>query len=326
MRTASRLSKFGWLSILTLLAAASPALGTDYPTKPVKIITQAAAGSGPDVIGRIVADQLTRRLGQQVLVVNHPGAGGLIAAQAAATAEPDGYTLYMPSSSALMVLPETHAKLPFNFERDFVPIGMIGKQPMLITVSPKLGVSTLAELIALAKKRPGEILYAGNTPGTVPSLTGDMLKQRAGIDLTFVPYPGAAAALKDLMGGQISIVIESGAGLTGAIQGGSVKLLAVASDKRVPQFPDVPTVAETLPGFEATGWFALLARTGTPDAIVQKISRELRASLADAGLQEHFAKLSTETAPLSPPEMRAFIEREQKLWIPVVRQAGLKAK
>jgi tripartite-type tricarboxylate transporter receptor subunit TctC len=300
-------------------------LAADYPTKPVKIITQAAAGSGPDVIGRIVADQLTRRLGQQVLVVNHPGAGGLIAAQAAATVEPDGYTLYMPSSSALMVLPETHAKLPFNFERDFVPIGMIGKQPMLITVSPKLGVSTLAELIALAKKRPGEILYAGNTPGTVPSLTGDMLKQRAGIDLTFVPYPGAAAAIKDLMGGQISIVIESGAGLTGAIQGGSLKLLAVSSDKRVPQFPDVPTVAETLPGFEATGWFALLARAGTPDAIVQKISRELRASLADAGLQEHFAKLSTEPAPMSPPELRAFIEREQKSWIPVIRESDLKA-
>ena len=323
--TASRRLPIGWLSILTLLAAASPALAADYPTKPVKIITQAAAGSGPDVIGRIVADQLTRRLGQQVLVVNHPGAGGLIAAQAAATVEPDGYTLYMPSSSALMVLPETQAKLPFNFERDFVPIGMIGKQPMLITVSPKLGVSTLAELIALAKKRPGEILYAGNTPGTVPTLTGEMLKQRAGIDMTFVPYPGAAAALKDLVGGQISIVIESGAGLTGAIQGGSVKLLAVASDKRVPQFPDVPTVAETLPGFEATGWFASLARAGTPDAIVQKVSRELRASLADAVLREHFAKLGTEPAPMSPPELRAFIEREKKSWIPVIRESGLKA-
>jgi len=239
--------------------------------------------------------------------------------------EPDGYTLYMPSSSALMVLPETHANLSFNFERDFVPIGMIGKQPMLIAVSPKLGVSTLAELIALAKKRPGEILYAGNTPGTVPTLTGEMLKQRAGIDMTFVPYPGAAAALKDLVGGQISIVIESGAGLTGAIQGGSVKLLAVASDKRVPQFPDVPTVAETLPGFEATGWFASLARAGTPDAIVQKVSRELRASLADAVLREHFAKLGTEPAPMSPPELRAFIEREKKSWIPVIRESGLKA-
>jgi tripartite-type tricarboxylate transporter receptor subunit TctC len=307
-------------------STASPALAADYPTKPVKIITQAAAGSGPDVIARIVADQLTRRFGQQVLVVNHPGAGGLIAAQAAATVEPDGYTLYMPSGSTLIVLPETHANLPFKFERDFVPIGMIGKQPMLVAVSPKLGVSTLPELIALAKKRPGEILYAGNTPGTVPTLTGDMLKQRAGIDMTFVPYLGTAVALKDLMGGQISIVIDSVSGLAGAIQSGSVKLLAVASDKRLPQFPDVPTVAETLPGFEATGWFALLARAGTPDAIVQKISRELRASLADAGLKEQFAKLGTEPAPMSPPELRTFMQREEKLWLPVVRQADLRAK
>jgi tripartite-type tricarboxylate transporter receptor subunit TctC len=326
MPTASPAPKIGWLSILTLLAAASPALAADYPAKPVKIITQAAAGSGPDVIGRIVADQLTHRFGQQVLVVNHPGAGGLIAAQTAATVEPDGYTLYMPSGSALMVLPETHAKLPFSFERDFVPIGMIGKQPMLITVSPRLGISTLPELLALAKKRPGEILYAGNTPGTVPSLTGEMLKQRTGIDMTFVPYPGSAAALKDLMGGQISIVIESLPGLAGAIQSGSVKLLAVASDKRIPQFPDVPTVAETLPGFEATGWFALMARAGTPDAVVQKVSRELRAALAGADLQARFAKLSTQASPMTPAELHAFIARERQTWLPVIHRADLKAK
>ena len=326
MRMKTPRSTIGWSAIAVLLAAACPAPAADYPSKPVKIITQAAAGSGPDVIGRIVADQLTRRLGQQVLVVNHPGAGGLIAAQAAAMAEPDGYTLYMPSGSALMVLPETHARLPLNFERDFVPIGIVGKQPMLITVSPRLGVSSLPELIALAKKRPGEIFYAGNTPGTVPSLTGDMLKQRAGIDMTFVPYPGVAAALKDLMGGRISIVVESQAGLAGAIQGGSVKLLAVASAKRVPQFPDVPTVAETLPGFEATGWFALLARTGTPDTIVQRVSQALSASLKDPGLRERFVTFGTDPTPMSPPELHAFIAREQKSWIPVIRQAGLKAK
>jgi tripartite-type tricarboxylate transporter receptor subunit TctC len=325
MLTTSRAPKIGWLAIVTLIAATAPAPAADYPAKPVRIITQAAAGSGPDVIGRIVADQLTHRLGQQVLLINQPGAGGLIAAQAAATVEPDGYTLYMPSGSALMVLPETHTKLSFNFERDFVPIGMIGKQPMLITVSPKLGVSTLPELIALAKKRPSEILYAGNTPGTVPSLTGDMLKQRAGIDMTFVPYPGSAAALRDLMGGRISIVVESFAGLAGAIQADSVRLLAVASDKRLPQFPEVPTVAETLPGFEATGWFALLARGGTPDAIVQKVSSALRASLADADLREKFAKLGTEATPMTPSELRTFMQREQTSWLPVIRQAGLKA-
>lgn len=311
------------LGILALLAWASPALAADYPTKPVQIINQAAAGSGPDVIGRILAEQLTQRLGQQVLIINRPGAGGLIAAQAAAAAQADGYTLYMPSSSALMVLPQTHAHLPFDFHRDFVPIGMIGTQPMLITASPKLAVSTLAELIALAKKEPGKILYAGNSPGTIPSLTGDMLEQRAGINMTFVPYPGVAAALTDARGGRISVIIESLSGLAGAIQAGSVKLLAVTSDKRLPQFPDVATVAETLPGFEATGWFALLARTGTPDSIVQKVSSALRASLTDAGLKEKFTKLGTLATPMSPNEMQTFIQREEKNWTPVVRGAGL---
>lgn len=322
----NRAQRLWWSGLLILFAAVSPAAAADYPVKPVKIITQAAAGSGPDVIGRIVADQLGRQLKQQVLIINHPGAGGLIAAQTAAAADPDGYTLYMPSASALMVLPETHAKLSFSFERDFVPIGMIGQQPMLITASSRLGVSTLPELIALAKKRPGELLFAGNTPGTVPTLTGEMLKRRAGIEMTFVPYPGAMAALNDVAGGRISVIVESTAGLLGAITGGTVKLVAVASEQRMTQFPDVPAVAETLPGFRATGWFALMARRGTPDEIVQKISRELRTALQDKTLREKFAKLGTEATPMSPQELHDFVEVEKRNWIPLVRQTLVKAQ
>ncbi len=315
-----------WSGILTLFAVVSPAAGADYPVKPIKIITQAAPGSGPDVIGRIVTDQLGRQLKQQVLIINHAGAGGLIAALTAAAADADGYTLYMPSGSALMVLPETHPKLPFSFDGDFVPIGMIGQQPMLVAASSRLGVSTLPELIALAKKRPGELLFAGNTPGTVPSLTGEMLKRRAGIDMTFVSYPGAAAALKDVAGGQISVIVESTAGLLGAITGGTVKLVAVGSEGRMTKFPDVPAVAETLPGFRATGWFALMARRGTPDEAVQRISRELRTALQDKTLRENFAKLGTEATPMSPQELHSFVETEKKNWIPLVRQTLVKAQ
>jgi tripartite-type tricarboxylate transporter receptor subunit TctC len=311
------------LTILSVMPVVPPAMAADYPTKPVQIINQAAPGSGTDVLGRIAAEQLTMRLGQQVLTVNRPGAGGLIAAQAAAAAEPDGYTLYMPSSSALMVLPQTHPHLPFDFHRDFVSIGMIGTQPLLIAVSPRLGVSSLPELIALAKQQPGKILYAGNTPGTLPALTGDMLKQRAGIDMTFVPYPGFAAGLTDLKGGRISVIFESLSALASAVQDGSVRLLAVASDQRLPQFPDVPTVAETLPGFQATGWLALLARTGTADSIVQTLSTALRVSLADPGLQKKFTDLATLATPMSPAEMQVFIQREEKNWIPVIQKAGL---
>ena len=312
-----------FLAILAMLAAAPLALAADYPTKPVQIINQAAPGSGTDVLGRIVAEQLAQRLGQQVVIISRPGAGGLIAAQAAAAAEPDGYTLYMPSSSALMVLPQTHAHLTFDFHRDFVSVGMIGTQPLLVAVSPNLGVSSLPELIALAKKEPGKILYAGNSPGTLPALTGDMLKQRAGIDMTLVPYPGFAAGLTDLKGGRISVIFESMSALAPAIQDGSVKFLAVASEARLAQFPDVPTVAETLPGFVATGWLALLARTGTPESIVQTLSTALRASLADPDLIKKFADLATLPAPMSPAEMQTFIAREEKNWIPVIQKAGL---
>lgn len=222
-----------------------------------------------------------------------------------------------------MVLPQTHPRLPFDFHRDFVSIGMIGTQPLLIAVSPNLGVSSLPELIALAKKQPSKILYAGNTPGTLPALTGDMLKQRAGIDMTLVPYPGFAAGLTDLKGGRISVIFESLSTLAGAVQDSSVKLLAVASDQRLPQFPDVPTVAETLPGFLATGWLAFLARAGTPDSIVQKLGTALRASLDDAGLKEKFAQLATVATPMSPAEMQIFVQREEKNWIPVIQKAGL---
>lgn len=321
-----RARRLCWSGLLTLFAALSPAAAADYPVKPVKIFTQAAAGSGPDVIGRIVADQLGRQLKQQVLIINHVGAGGLIAAQAAAAADPDGYTLYMPSGSALMVLPETHPNLPFSFDRDFVPIGMIGQQPMLITASSRLGISTLPELIALAKKRPGELLFAGNTPGTIPTLTGEMLKRRAGIDMTFVPYPGAAAALKDVAGGRISVVVESAAGLLGGITGGTLKLLAVGSEQRMAQFPDVPAAAEILPGFRATGWFALMARRGTPGEVVQKISRELRTALQDKTLREKFAKLGTEATPMSPQDLHDFVEVEKRNWIPLVRRTLVKAQ
>ncbi len=320
---APRISTIILSAILAMLAAVPPAFAADYPTKPVQIINQAAPGSGTDVLGRIVAEQMAPRLGQQAVIVSRPGAGGLIAAQAAAAAEPDGYTLYMPSSSALMVLPQTHRRLPFDFHRDFVSVGMIGTQPLLIAVSPNLGVSSLPELIALAKKQPGEILYAGNTPGTLPALTGVMLEQRADINLTFVPYPGYAAGLTDLKGGRISVIFESMSALAPAVQDGSVKLLAVASEQRLLQFPDVPTVAETLPGFVATGWLALLARTGTPDEIVKTLGAALRESLADPELKKKFADLATLPTPMSPAEMQAFIAHEEKNWIPVVQKAGL---
>src|SRR5882724_9618372 len=171
-------------AIVGASTTASPANAEAYPSRYVSIVIQTAAGSGPDVIARIVADRLSHTWGQQVVIMNRNGAAGLVAAQAAAAAQPDGYTLYMPTSTALVVLPETQAKLPVDFERDFVPIGLISQSPMMVAVSPALGVDTLEQFIALAKKRPGEILYAANNRGSFPHLAGEYFRSRAGIQLT----------------------------------------------------------------------------------------------------------------------------------------------
>ena len=214
-----RLIVFAALTLGAL--AASLAHANDYPSRFVSVIVQTAPGSGPDVVARIVADRLSQLWGRQVNIVNRNGGAGLVAAQAAASAAADGYTLYMPTATSLVVLPEAHDKLPVNFQRDFVPIGIVSESPMMIAVSPVLGVQALADLIALANKKPGELFYAANNRGSFPHLTGEFFAARAGIQLAFVAYPGAAAGLNDLRGGRIAIIVEGPAALAGALQGAS---------------------------------------------------------------------------------------------------------
>jgi tripartite-type tricarboxylate transporter receptor subunit TctC len=313
------------LCSVALLCASSPGVANPdgYPSRYVSIIIQTATGSGPDVIARLVAERLTHGWGQQVAIINRNGAAGLVAAQAAAAAQPDGYTLYMPTSTALVILPETQPKMPVNFERDFVPIGLVSQSPMIIAVSPTLGVNTLEQFIALAKKRPGEILYAANNRGSFPHLAGEFFRKRAGIELTFVPYPGAAAGLRDVMGGRVAMIVEGPSALFGALQAGSIKALAVTSTTRLPNFPDLPTVAETIPGFNVVAWFALMARAGTPDTIVRKVSQDLQAVLKQPAIKEKFETLGVYPQPTSSAEAAEFIRTERQLWKPVIRNVGL---
>jgi tripartite-type tricarboxylate transporter receptor subunit TctC len=311
------------VGMLGVSAVSSDGNAVEYPSRYVSIITQAAPGSGPDVIARIVADGLTHNWGRQVTIVNRNGAAGLVAAQAAAAAQPDGYTLYMPTSTALVILPETHAKLPVNFERDFVPIGLVGESPMIIAVSPALGVNTLEELIALAKKRPGEILYAANNRGSFPHLAGEFFRNQAGVEVAFVPYPGAAAGLNDIMGGRVSMIIEGPSALSGAVHAGSIKALAVTSTTRLPNFPDLRTVAETIPGFRVVAWFALMAPAATPNPIVRKVSQDLHIVLKQPALTEKFETLGVYPRSMSPADTAEFIRSEQRLWKPVIKEAGL---
>jgi tripartite-type tricarboxylate transporter receptor subunit TctC len=315
-----------WSMILSLcsllcIATAIPAQAQDYPNHPVRIITDSAPGSAIDVILRTIADRLTQTWGQQVVAVNQPGGGGAIAARAAAAAAPDGYTLAIPALSAFVAPPGAAANLPIQVPRDFTPIGYFGGAPMFVTAAPSLGVTTLPELIALAKQRPGELTYGTNGAGRLTHLTGELLASRSGIKLLMVPYSGGTAqVLNDVMGGRISLVIEAYSGLAGAIEAKTVRPLAVASAKRVAAFPDLPTVGETIPGFVAGGWQVLVAPAGTPEAIVRKVNADLIEALSNTDTKKRLASFGREDIPMSPAETLAFIRREQQMWAPILAQ------
>jgi tripartite-type tricarboxylate transporter receptor subunit TctC len=294
-----------------------------WPSRPVKVIMATAAGSAPDVVARIVADRLSQIWGQQLLILNRPGAGGLIAMQAVAASERDGHTLYLPSSSSLVVLPETNPKLPLDIQRDLVPISLIGEQPFMIIAGNAAGVATLPELIIRAKAKPGEITYAGNFRGSLPNMTGESLAGAAGIKLNFVPYPGAPPALQDVIGGRIDLMVEGIAVFTGALQAGTVRPLAITSPKRLPNYPNVPTANETVPGYESRGWLGLLAMTGMPDEVVRKINADVRSVLDNPDVRARFESTATYVRHLSPAEMGDFIRSEQHAWRPVVKQFGV---
>jgi tripartite-type tricarboxylate transporter receptor subunit TctC len=306
------------------IAVAPAAQAQSYPAGPVKIVVGTGPGASPDVICRVVADQLARLWGQQVVVLNQPGAGGAIAIRAAGNAAPDGGTLYFALASNFVALPELQATFPFDVARDFVPIGYVGEHPMVVGASPTLGVGTLPELIALAKRRPGELNIAAGNRGSALHLTAERLRNTTGIDATLVNYPGAPQAMADILGGRVHAIVDAVSGLAGSIRGGSIKPLAVASERRLADFPDLPTVAETLPGFVAMGWFALLAPPKTPEAIARKASDDLRTVLAQPELAQRFRELGTYLRPMSPAELTRFIAEQQQLWKPVIAEIVLK--
>jgi tripartite-type tricarboxylate transporter receptor subunit TctC len=317
-------TRFSQIAAACLLLAATSVQAVaqaDYPNKPIRIITHSAAGGAPDVMLRVVGDRLGALLGQQVVVLNQPGAGGAVAARAAASATPDGYTLYIPAASAFVTLAGLQPNLPLEVPRDFTPIGFVGEQPMFLTVTPQLGVSSLKDFIALAKQQPGKLSYAATGRGTMTHLTGELLKSRAGIDVLAVPYTGGAPqALNDAIGGRLSMVIEGLAALAGSIQGGTMKAIAVGTPERLPGFPDLPAAAEVLPGFNARGWAALVAPVGTPDAAVSKVSDALRKVVGETEVQKKLAVTGSYARPMSPAEVMAFIQADQQMWKPILER------
>jgi tripartite-type tricarboxylate transporter receptor subunit TctC len=246
-----------------------------------------------------------------------------MALQMAAAAEHDGYTLFMPSITTFVILPEMHEKLPADPERDLVAIGLLAQTPMVIATSRALPVSTLAELVAFARKDPGAIFYAANNRGSLPHLAAELWRERAGAPMTFVPYAGAAAGLQDILGGRVSVVVESVGALSGAIKAEKIRPLAVASAARLPTYPDLPTVSETTPGFTAVGWFVLSAPRDTPRVVTRKVGTDLGGVLSESTLLKRFEELGAVAGTMTPEQTQQFIRAEQKLWRPFVRRVGL---
>ena len=308
---------------LIMLFAGLPAQAQDYPTKPVTIITPAAAGNSPDVVTRLVADRLTQLWKQQVIVLNRPGAGGLIAAQAAAGVEKDGYTLYMTQASTFTVLPiMQEGKMPVDLQKAFVPIGMVGEQPIAVAVNKDVPANSVAELIALINKTPNGMFFAATNRGGQAHLTGELFRDRAKVNLTFVHAAGAAASLNDVIAGRIPIVFEGLAGLTPGLQNGGIKALGIAAPKRLPNLPNLPAINETVPGVVSSGWLVLMAPAGVPDAIVQKVAADIRTVTRIPEVVERFHVLGTYTRDLTPVQTADFMRSEEQLWWPIVREVN----
>jgi tripartite-type tricarboxylate transporter receptor subunit TctC len=318
METPFKIITLGLLLLAT--AAASPAQADDYPNKPVRIVSDSAPGSAIDVTFRTVMDRLGTVLGQQIVPVDEPGASGAIAAHAASEAVPDGYTLFAPAISLFIALPGKAENLPLMLPRDFLPVGSLIDQPMFICASAASGIKTLPNLIARAKQHPNQISFAATGIGRITHLTGLLLQSRADIKLQVVPYTGGpAAALTDVMGGRVPLIIEGYSGLAGAIQAHTLTVLAVASAHRLPDFPDVPTVAETLPGFAAGGWQGIVAPLGTPAAAIQKFNAGLQKVLGEPDIAKPLALRGAYVDPMSPSEVNAFINAQQAQWRPVLQ-------
>jgi len=320
-----RMRSFGVLcatALAAIMLAMSPAYAQDWPSKPVTFITPAAAGNSPDVVTRVVADRLTQIWKQQIVVLNRPGAGGLIAAQAAAGVEKDGYSLYVSQASTFTVLPvEQEGKLPVNLQTAFAPIGMVGEQPIALSVNKDVPAANVAELIALANKTPGGMLFGATNRGGQSHLTGELFRERSKADISFVHAAGATVSLNDVIAGRIPIMFEGLAGLAPGM-GGGIRLLGVAAQKRLPNLPDLPAINETVPGVVSSGWIVLMAPAGTPDAIVQKVNADLRKVVAMPEVIERFQTLGTYTRDLTPAQTGEFIRSEEQLWWPIVRQVN----
>jgi tripartite-type tricarboxylate transporter receptor subunit TctC len=294
-----------------------------YPARPIRIVAGFPAGSAADILARLTGQWLSERLGQSVVVENRPGAGSNIATEVVAKAAADGYTLLL-STSANAINATLYERLNFDFIRDIAPVARLTRGPLVLVVNPSFPVKTVPELIAYAKASPRKLNMASSGNGTVAHVAGELFKMSAGLEMTHVPYRGSPPALADLVGGQVQLLFDPMLSAIEFIRSGKLRALAVTTATRWEGLPDVPAMAEFLPGFEASLWLGLCAPGGTPADLIARLNRETNAGLADDKMKARLAELGGLVAPTSPAEFAKFIAEDTAKWAKVVRSSGAK--
>lgn len=310
------------LATLALLALALPAWADTYPSRPVKIIVPFGPGGFTDVVARILQSELAPVLGQPIIIDNRAGAGSTIGTDAVAKAPADGYTLVMVSTTHV-ISPHLYKKMPYDALRDFQPVMKLVEGPYVMVVNPSLGVGSVKEFIALAKKKPNEIFFASSGNGSAQHLVGALFMEMSGVQLTHVPYKGSNAAMQDLLGGQVKVSFVGMPNALPNLASGKLKALAVTTRKRSPDLPDVPTLDEAgVKGYEATIWLGLLAPKGTPREVVDKLNADIRKVLADPEANKLMHKAGVDVSTSTPEQFEALLKSEMERWGKVVRDTG----
>ena len=316
-----RRAAFGALALLF----AAGAWAQSYPTRPIRLVVPFPPAGTTDILARAVAQRLSVSLGQSVIIDNRPGAAGNIGSDLVAKSAPDGYTLLMGTVGTHAINPSLYGKMPYDHVKDFVPIVLVAGVPNVLEVTPSLPVNSVADLIKLAKEKPGQLNFASSGSGTSIHLSGELFKTMAGVDMMHVPYKGSAPALTDLMGGQVQLMFDNLPSSLAQIKAGKLRAIAVTSAQRAPALPNVPTIAESgLPGFEASSWFGLLAPAGTPAAVVARINADVNQWLQTAEAKESLLAQGAIPAGGTPEQFAAHIRAETEKWAKVVKVSGAK--
>jgi tripartite-type tricarboxylate transporter receptor subunit TctC len=298
-----------------------------YPTKPVRLIVPFPPGGGTDILARVIGNKLSEVLGKPIVVENKPGAGGNIGVDLVAKAPPDGYTMVIGQTSNLAVNPTLYTDLPYDPQKDLAPITLVADAPLVMVVAANSPFKTIGDVIAAAKAKPEDVTFASPGSGTVAHLSGELLQKAANVKFQHIPYKGAAQALTDLMGGQVQTYMSSIPTALSQIKGGKLRALAVTSTKRVPELPDVPTVAESgFSGFESSTWFGLLVKAGTPEPIIKRLNTEVLRVLQTPDVREKIAAEGATVLGGTPDQFSAFLKDEIVKWGKVVKESGAKVE